>query len=314
MSRGFVRSGGRTGAQLAVSDEGSSKHMPAGPQVGASWRQVGDAPLALIPRGTIIASYLGLAHVQDQPHGTWLSASNVVHLAKAHVAGTAGTAVCVGTQAVMYRSTRMGWIFPTTVLVGNANSASVKVCKTLTLMNGDVCDPKAWVLFLPGAEGSENPSDRARVGRIVEVLRVAGSAADMRAQQSAILVENWVAHHSTAPYNMPRLCRDEQPHTLLEVQALLCNVNVQHNCARNACQASGMVTHTGDIDDIVLNVCQMRDAHHLAHLRPRVPHLNRDHIIHMGAAMELAARNGSSQRGDSSASSAIRARGWGLFR
>ncbi|KAF8515092.1 hypothetical protein JB92DRAFT_2619190, partial [Gautieria morchelliformis] len=91
---------------------------------------------------------------------------------------------------------------------------------------------------------------------------------------------------------------------------LLCNVNVQHNCTRNLCQASGTrrvtqereltdhtvprATHTGDLDDIVLNVCQMRDARHLSHLRPRVPHLNRDHIIHMGAAMELAACNGSS--------------------
>ncbi|KAF8515093.1 hypothetical protein JB92DRAFT_3156825 [Gautieria morchelliformis] len=84
-----------------------------------------------------------------------------------------------------------------------SGGATVKVFKTLTLMNGNVCDPKAWVIFLPRAEGSENPSDRARVGRIVEVLRVAGSAADTCAQPSAILVENWAAHHSTAPYNMP---------------------------------------------------------------------------------------------------------------
>ncbi|THV04278.1 hypothetical protein K435DRAFT_615688, partial [Dendrothele bispora CBS 962.96] len=60
---------------------------------------------------------------------------------------------------------------------------------------------------------------------------------------------------------------------------LLCSVNVQHNCSKNGCsiqdimpifqerqktnQKKGAVVHLGNLNDVVLNTAQMRDAKYI---------------------------------------------------
>jgi hypothetical protein len=89
-------------------------------------------------------------------------------------------------------------------------------------------------------------------------------------------------------------------------QDLLCTVNVQHNCLDNNCAATGSVpvlqertkttrtiarvVHVRNVDDVVLNTAQMRDAIHVQPFRLDSTPMDREVVINQSAAKEIAAR------------------------
>jgi hypothetical protein len=89
-------------------------------------------------------------------------------------------------------------------------------------------------------------------------------------------------------------------------QDLLCTVNVQHNCLENNCAPTGSVpvfqertkttrtiarvVHVRNVDDVVLNTAQMRDAIHVQPFRLDSTPMDREVVINQSAAKEVAAR------------------------
>lgn len=94
----------------------------------------------------------------------------------------------------------------------------------------------------------------------------------------------------------------------IDVQDILCTVNVQHNCSHHNCgtadthtiyqerektdQTRSAVSHIAP-HDIVLNMAQMRDAIHVQKYRLHPGTLNADTIITQSAAREVAAQKAS---------------------
>ena len=88
-------------------------------------------------------------------------------------------------------------------------------------------------------------------------------------------------------------------------EALICSVNVQHNCAAQKCMDSGTqpvyeehektgktlprIVHVSP-SDLILNTAQMRDASHVQRFRIQVEPFDRDWAIHSGATAELNAQ------------------------
>ncbi|KAF8480670.1 hypothetical protein JB92DRAFT_3133082 [Gautieria morchelliformis] len=311
MSAGFVRApqalsqgaGDRPGRQERHSP---SLSLPPSPTLAGTWRQIGDAPLSLITPGSIVRMYLGVDETPPR---------------------VLGMAALVGSQRLMYMQTQTGMFFPQARFEGAEGPHGFRACKAVTLMNGDLSALGAWVIYHPT---THPPGDRqgTEVGRVQEILRVSGSDDDRHLRPSAILIESWAVGPPMPPYYMPTLSPCLHPrHRLVTVQALVCTVNIQHNCARNECQSSGtrvviqerertahtvpQVEHHGDLRDYVFNVCQMRDAIHIAHFRGPWPSLNREDIIHAGAAMEVAARTATRAPGARSTHMAQRARPMG---
>lgn len=94
-------------------------------------------------------------------------------------------------------------------------------------------------------------------------------------------------------------------------QNILCAVNVQHNCARYKCAATGHrvvrqertlttntvpeIEHQGPLEDVLLNLYQMRSSRYLQHFRGPLPELNTDQIIHDSTKKEVDTRKSAQQ-------------------
>ncbi|KAK7007081.1 hypothetical protein R3P38DRAFT_3325555 [Favolaschia claudopus] len=128
--------------------------------------------------------------------------------------------------------------------------------KSLVIANGDTCAPRNFVV----AQDSQ---------------RSGGTFAIQDSELNVVLLQRAVINTTRERYGMPSMVLSGE-WVLLHSKDLICTVNVQHNCRDNNCatttsvpvfqervktsQTAARVAHTQNVDDIVLNTAQMRDA------------------------------------------------------
>ncbi|KAJ6569397.1 hypothetical protein B0H19DRAFT_1257049 [Mycena capillaripes] len=178
-----------------------------------------------------------------------------------------------------------------------------KTNEHLYLHNGDSCMPRSYII----AKNPHRPGETF-VARVEEIIHRVGSVAALALEPEGVLLQKATLDHTRERYGMPSVQLSGQ-WSIHSTQELLCTVNVQHNCLDNHCgattsipvfqeriqttQTQARVAHTQNIDDVVLNTAQMRDAVFVQRFRLNSPRVNEDEfdaLIHQTAAKEIDAR------------------------
>ncbi|KAI0355311.1 hypothetical protein OH77DRAFT_1424796, partial [Trametes cingulata] len=243
------------------------------------WRQAGGGPLNLVREPSTITSYLGL----DQ---AW-RASNA--------GKQAGSCTYDKVPRRRIGACLTGQCFPD--LVSTYGSREFKSSGRMTLPNGDAGAPGTFVIARTPGRATET-----FVGRIEEILTEYASQSDLAQEADFILVRMADTSQAVEPYRMPGIKLQAYWHAL-RPQDLLCTVNVQHNCATQACTNSGTravrqerqltmhteaaVRHIGDPGDLVLNTGQMRDARFMQPYRIASPSLSMETVLTAAVAQEV---------------------------
>ncbi|KAJ7796457.1 hypothetical protein B0H13DRAFT_1674837, partial [Mycena leptocephala] len=173
--------------------------------------------------------------------------------------------------------------------------------ENLSLHNGDICAAGTFVIV-------HHPQllGQTFVARVEEIIQQCGSVAiNSPSHPPSILLQKAFLDHARTRYGMPSitLLGEWSMHT---TENLICTVNVQHNCIDNKCGPTGtrpvyqeraktdqtraQIAHTRNIEDIVLNTAQMRDAIHVQKFRVAAETLDFDAVVLRSAAKELDAR------------------------
>ncbi|KAI0670253.1 hypothetical protein C8Q78DRAFT_975449 [Trametes maxima] len=221
--------------------------------VPSEWTTVGHGPRSLVSHPNTISDYLGLAQKSQMP-----------------------------TALAQHYS---GMLFQT----GNE----------VLLQNGDRCRPGDHIIFKhPGTFGQTS------VGRVQEIITSVQSPNFLQNQADIVLVETTDITNIGVPYRMPRIVRTGVWH-LLSAETILCNVNAQHHCAAHGCEASGsrnvrqereLTTQTVarvqhiQPNDLILNIAQMRDSHHLQKFRVESEAMDVEKTILAAVAREIDAQ------------------------
>ncbi|VDB83188.1 unnamed protein product [Peniophora sp. CBMAI 1063] len=149
----------------------------------------------------------------------------------------------------------------------------------------ELCRTGDWV-----ALGASRNSSRMRVARVQEIVQIPDSHAERVKQANFVLVQEADLSNALHSYYKMRRVTPSQRFDLVSPSAIVCTLNVQHNCADNRCdlsntreehherEAAGTFKaairhfHT---DDLILNAAQMRNAYRVAELRVDGPSLDR---------------------------------------
>ncbi|KAJ7770349.1 hypothetical protein B0H14DRAFT_2402407 [Mycena olivaceomarginata] len=172
--------------------------------------------------------------------------------------------------------------------------------QSLSLYNGDICVPGGFVIVR-----DSQTVGQTFVARVEEIIQQVGSLAIFSSQPDGVLLQRAFIDRVRTRYGMPSIQLSNQ-WSMHNAKDLLCTVNVQHNCIDNKCGPTGArtvfqerfktnqtraeIVHTRNVQDIVLNTAQMRDAVHLQMFRVQSEPLDLDTIVHNSAAKELKAR------------------------
>ncbi|KAK7007194.1 hypothetical protein R3P38DRAFT_3325581 [Favolaschia claudopus] len=223
------------------------------------WKTAGRGPLSLVASPTTITQYLGLDKSKNK---------------------TRGLCVADKTAPRLFSATLAGKKLPNSLSSSNsAPPPMIQTNRAVYLENGDYCAVDQFVIV----RRPDLPASTF-VARVAEILQIKGSPEAQRQRPSAILLQS-IAVNSTANncYGMPHLSSEDK-WSLAQLSDILCTVNVQHNCDKNKCGATGfryvyqerekssqthpVVVHTaGTKDDLLLNTGQMRDAVNLQPFR-----------------------------------------------
>ncbi|KIJ57691.1 hypothetical protein HYDPIDRAFT_44970, partial [Hydnomerulius pinastri MD-312] len=181
-----------------------------------------------------------------------------------------------------------------------------QTCKSLTARNGDVCDLYQFVL---ASDPRTTDEVLPIIGRVSEILQVCHARAQWDGRADYVLIEVFQVAGIAERYQLPLL--RSQGWKLVPASALLCAVNVQHNCAANGCTDTAFITVREEreatsktekriehrsLDDLVLNTAQMRDAIYVQQFRIQAQQLDREQAIHAGAAAEIEAQKIKTQK------------------
>ncbi|KAJ6616937.1 hypothetical protein B0H10DRAFT_1798409, partial [Mycena sp. CBHHK59/15] len=152
----------------------------------------------------------------------------------------------------------------------NTNSTLVYTPDMVVLENGDACSAGDSVVY----DDVTNSSTYRRIGCVVEIVQVIGSAAEKAGKADFILVSRAIVGEAHDLYCMRRLQVMDEVHCL-NVNDIQCTVNVQHNCADNKCPVGrskkvyqereetserALAVNHSSKTDWVINTGQMRDA------------------------------------------------------
>ncbi|KAJ7020784.1 hypothetical protein C8F04DRAFT_1213983 [Mycena alexandri] len=131
-----------------------------------------------------------------------------------------------------------------------------------------LCPANDWVVWV-------DSFGRSRIGRVIEIIQVAGSPAQQSGAADFVLVSRTIIGEAHDIYKMRRLqpVADEFIH--VQLKDIKCTVNIQHNCADNKCRTTRTrviynereetsqralnVEHFFE-SDLIVNTAQMRDA------------------------------------------------------
>ncbi|KAF9060812.1 hypothetical protein BDP27DRAFT_1491210 [Rhodocollybia butyracea] len=183
------------------------------------------------------------------------------------------------------------------------SNATFHRAKDLVLENLDKCMPGSYVACQNIESG--NAVDGVEIAQVKEVLwRYRPDTAHKTAD--AVLLEGHKVGPQVSVHGMPRLLSSNSFH-LVEPEKLLCTVNTQHDCSRNPCtiehdlavrqeqeqtvHLKGRINHRGNVQDLVLNTAQMRDAKYVQRFRIAAQPLVSDHILQASAVREWDAEN-----------------------
>ncbi|OSD04147.1 hypothetical protein PYCCODRAFT_1364884 [Trametes coccinea BRFM310] len=169
-----------------------------------------------------------------------------------------------------------------------------KTAKAMTLINGDTCALQDFVVA---------QSSKPFIGCVEEIITRQGSPADLSQRAELVLVRVADVTREASPYRMPYVDLQES-WVALQSKDVLCSVNVQHDCAKLLCSATGRrevrqerastglykaaVEHLGPPGkDLILNTAQMRDAVHVQRFRCATPQLASEDIVMGAVAREI---------------------------
>ncbi|KAJ6542980.1 hypothetical protein B0H19DRAFT_1212717 [Mycena capillaripes] len=236
----------------------------------SAWKTIGDGPARLVSGRSTVTNYLGLD--QKKAPAADKSAPRVI------------TQTLTGKHIPSW-STKPGLF---------------KTNEHLYLHNGDSCIPHNYVI----AKSPHRPGETF-VARVEEIIHRVGSVAALASEPEGVLLQKATLNHTRERYGT---LWDAIGPTFWAME-LRCTVNVQHNCLDNHCgattsipvfqeriqttQTQARVAHTQNIDDVVLNTAQMRDAMFVQRFRLDSPRVNEDEfdaLIHQSAAKEIDAR------------------------
>ncbi|KIJ57791.1 hypothetical protein HYDPIDRAFT_103839, partial [Hydnomerulius pinastri MD-312] len=176
-----------------------------------------------------------------------------------------------------------------------------QTCQAAHAVNGDKFTLYDFVLSTPV---SQDPVTTLPViGRVSEILQICHSTAQRDNAANFVLLETFSVVGKSPMYGLPLLRTEGWK--LVGPTTVLCTINVQHNCAAHACEAVPIapvreerevtkkrelrVEHR-NIEDLILNTAQMRDAVHVQRFRISAPPLDREFAIYAGAAAEVEAQ------------------------
>lgn len=78
----------------------------------------------------------------------------------------------------------------------------LKTCSSATLQNGDICQPRSWVI-------ASGPDQQLFVCQITEILQRMGSSNQRRMMPDVLLVQAASNKGIVNPYEMPHLSLDQ---------------------------------------------------------------------------------------------------------
>ncbi|KAJ7823425.1 hypothetical protein B0H14DRAFT_2597923 [Mycena olivaceomarginata] len=240
-----------------------------------NWTTVGPGPQSLTATRSAVTSYLGLAQ-------------------KKAVAG--GLCVHDKHRPREVQATLSGVHIPTWA----AKPGLFQTNQSLSLYNGDICVPGGFVIVR-----DSQTMGQTFVARVEEIIQQVGSLAIFSSQPDGVLLQRAFIDRVRTRYGMPSIQLSNQ-WSMHNAKDLLCTVNVQHNHIDNKYGPTGArtvfqerfktnqtraeIVHTRNVQDIVLNTAQMRDAVHLQMFRVQSETLDLNTIVHNSAAKELKVR------------------------
>ncbi|KAK6997382.1 hypothetical protein R3P38DRAFT_3416225 [Favolaschia claudopus] len=260
-----------------VEDSSTGRNTPrfAFTRERTAWRSIGEGPRRLVQGRSTVTAYLGLDQKKSSVPGNSTADQLKPRLMSHTITG----------QRVQSWSAKPG-LYQTN--------------KSLVIENGDTCAPGNFVV----AHDWRRSGDTF-VGRVEEILHRVDPQATQESELNVVLLRRAVVNTTRERYGMPSVVLSEE-WAALHGKDVLCTVNVQHNCKDNLCattasvpvfqervktsQTAARVSHTKNVDDVVLNTAQMRDAVYVQRYRVNSVPMDVDRIVTESAAKEIDAR------------------------
>ncbi|KAF8467065.1 hypothetical protein JB92DRAFT_2838613 [Gautieria morchelliformis] len=174
--------------------------------------------------------------------------------------GAVGLATCSPGPAITYEHTCLGQHVHCMPVTGLPDDMQYKRCKSLVLANSDIIAPGGWVIYT---------SRMHKACRIPEWVDVSGFEVPML--PPLVHMHNYTDHKcKTSGWQ-----------------------NIYQECQITK-ERVPLLLHKTE-DDWILNLCQMRDARHFRPFWIPMLVMDRDHLIHADAAMEIAVRGPTQQ-------------------
>ncbi|KAJ3719382.1 hypothetical protein C8R42DRAFT_697165 [Lentinula raphanica] len=156
-----------------------------------------------------------------------------------------------------------------------------------------------YVLIATGTSSSNEVAAKVTVGQVLEIAQIVGQGGPSNLA-SAVLLHAFDISQLSSSYQLPLL--RTPVYVLASPQDIFCTVNVQHNCASNSCDLGNHHTVREErertnktvprtrhfnVEDLVVNTNQMRNAHYIQHIQPSIRPLDQNEAILMGATREF---------------------------
>ncbi|KAI6097005.1 hypothetical protein EDD16DRAFT_1698021 [Pisolithus croceorrhizus] len=151
-----------------------------------------------------------------------------------------------------------------------------QTCQSAVALNSETCQLGDFVLTQePCAPSGTLPLIRC----LHEILQICHSPAQQQNQASWLLLEIFQVTSLSDTYHLPRIQASGW--------ALICCINVQHNCAGHRCTGSSAHCFPSDL---ILNTVQMHNAIHVQQFHTQIQQIECNWVIHTGTAAELNAQ------------------------
>ncbi|KAF7344648.1 hypothetical protein MVEN_01625000 [Mycena venus] len=160
---------------------------------------------------------------------------------------------------------------------------------------------RAWTALIfcgigDGVVYDDPATSSRRIGSVVEIVQILGSAAEQSGIADFLLVTPAIVGEAHDLYSMRRL-QSINEYKCLNIEDIQCTVNIQHNCADNNCTITFQYFVP---NDRIVNTAQMRDAEALAPFRFKPASLPQTSIIQSAAELEFSVRQTKANAKDAS--------------
>ncbi|KAJ3833982.1 hypothetical protein F5878DRAFT_545605, partial [Lentinula raphanica] len=237
------------------------------------WKTIGPGPVSLLSSQNTVVHYLGLEQKKPNKQGGEICLAHHTHA----------------------------------MLIGQ-----FRKCSSVVMSDGLACPVDSFFI-------GRNSQGVCFIGQLVEVLVAQKSAAALDQQAGSILVRMINTSIEAPRYRMPRIHFTNQ-YTLLNSTDMLCTVNVQHHCEGNNClpvssrpafqerleKGTVKVIQHQNPQDLILNICQMRNAALVQQFQRRSPPLNAEDVVMQSVRREIDLRKNALSRAKTTVSTSNR--------